>query len=72
MLSLAPVPGSTEMYEIFHSGQVLGIVWRRGDAWLADPFSMSQSLVCGIDRDAVAQELVKKVEPAQKTAHFST
>lgn len=72
MLSLATVPGSTEMYEIFDRGEVVGIVWRRGDTWHADPFSMSQSSICGIDRDAVAQELARRWHPAQQAAQSST
>lgn len=67
MFFLSTVPGKTEIYEVFDSGTVVGIVWRRDGEWLADPFSMSRSLVCGTDRDMVAHELAERLRRTQSS-----
>lgn len=67
MVFLSTVPGKTEIYEIFDSGTIVGIVWRRDGEWLADPFSMSQSLVYGTDRETIAHELAERLRRPQSS-----
>ena len=52
-----PVHGCTMLFDVVRSGEIVGIVWQQGDAWLADPTSMANPSIREATRSAAASKL---------------
>ena len=52
------VPSSTELYEVDVDGKNIGIVWRSGEQWHADPSNMAAPEITESSREVAAEKLI--------------
>lgn len=52
-----PIEGATLMFDVVRNGEVIGLVWTDGEAWLADPSNMAAPAIREQTREAAAAKL---------------
>jgi hypothetical protein len=53
--------GSYETYEVYAGGDPIGLVWKVGDGWRADPHNMADPIILNeASRDEAGRKLLLK------------
>jgi hypothetical protein len=57
-IQLLALRGSQDIFEVFSGGRSVGLVWKDGEEWLADPYRKNGAAIREADRDAAAEKLI--------------
>ena len=58
-LSFFPMGDRPHIFEIYDGATSIGLAWKQGDVWCADPIKMGQPKVTGETLEEVARKLAR-------------